>query len=61
MTYRVLEARSIEELEMMVNDAMALKFRPVGGIAVEIHEWENERKGGTESATWYYQAMELAR
>jgi hypothetical protein len=59
--YQVFVRGTAEELEKAVNAAIAEGMKPQGGVSVAVlhHQWENERKGYTESSTdySYVQAM----
>lgn len=55
MMYEILGADDIKILESEVRKAIADGWEPVGGVSVASHfeQWENERKGYTESETRY--------
>lgn len=57
MHYTVQWAETLEELAKQVGYAMQSGYVPQGGIFVLRSEYENERKGYSESETIYYQAM----
>jgi len=57
MRYVILDAETPDELEKAVGNMLDAGFEPMGGVAVCHYQWENERKGYTESDTTYYQAV----
>ena len=57
MKYIIRRSGSLEELEDAVNGSIAAGFVPIGGVQVSSISWEDLRKGGTLTATDYYQAM----
>lgn len=53
---------SADDLVVLVADVLKLMdrgYRCQGGICALHFDWENERKGYTESETMFYQAMVL--
>jgi hypothetical protein len=55
--YILLEADSGFELQEKVNSCLPDGYFPQGGPLVLYTQWENERKGYTESSTIFYQAV----
>lgn len=55
--YKILSSDSETELEAEVNEYLTRGWVPAGGVVARYVEWENDRKGYTESATTYYQAV----
>lgn len=53
--YKAVEGDTLDELNEEVNKLLLDDWEPFGGIAVTVlhTEWENSRKGYTESATTY--------
>ena len=57
LEYTVIDAPSTNELVANVESMMEIGFEPIGGVAVEGHIWQNERKGYEEYSVVFYQAM----
>jgi hypothetical protein len=61
MDYQILTATTAKELAALVNEQIARGWAPCGGVSASTYyaQWENERKGYTESEerTEYAQAM----
>lgn len=57
--YQIVYACSAEELEEMVNEQMKMGWAPLGGLQAMRYEWENDRKGYSESEWKFFQAMTL--
>ncbi|HEY7767360.1 hypothetical protein [Longimicrobium sp.] len=55
--YYVAQNDDLRTLEEEVSSLMDQGWVPTGGVAVVHRTWENDRKGWTESATTFYQAM----
>lgn len=55
--YCVLERDSLQDLSEDVSDFLHKGWRCQGGVAAIHFQWENERKGYTESETSFYQAL----
>lgn len=57
--YVVILSDQLTELQETVMYRLRLGYEPCGGVTVICYEYENHRKGYTESATMYYQAVWL--
>lgn len=55
--YDVVESDSLVELIKTVQEKVDNGWKPQGGISATYIEWENERKGYTESYWMYFQAI----
>lgn len=55
--YIVVSGEHSEALEDAVETHIKLGFKPLGGVAVAVHEWTNERKGYSETSCVFAQAM----
>lgn len=60
MKYTILRADCASELAEAVNRKIKKGYTPIGGVSVIRYEWENERKGYTESELALFQAMVTA-
>lgn len=63
MKYQVVLDDDCPSLETAVNELIAEGWEPLGGVTMQVvhREWENERKGYTESRTDYYYAQAMVR
>lgn len=57
MKYVLLDADTSEELEVAVNSMVEEGFKPCGGIFVDRETWEDQRHGGTDTSSVFFQAM----
>lgn len=57
MRYILVEENSPDRLTERVTEYLKRGFKPLGGVAVAVVQYENERKGYNETAWTYAQAM----
>ena len=57
MKYILIRDDKLEHLEVLVNDAIEIGWKPQGGIAISHAAIKNEREGWREIDKEYVQAM----
>jgi len=55
--YEIATGESSDELVATVNEMIGEGWRPQGGVSATRYEWENDRKGYSESSWVWAQAM----